>query len=281
MQQRIDTKEKTARYAFDSLREITDYIAATPETWTYRNSHENDADQSWDLGAGWKGALNMSRHGWLEGAKRTQDTLKVFRPNASVMATRNDFYGYRPNVPRYIAGAPDNMIRHATQETPAPALTIIVPVCANAGTGAEHMANLGVGLVQLIRQMESSGTRCEVYGAFTAEISGWRVTSSWLIKRANQPLDLAVLAFAIGHPAMLRRLCLALIERCPARETSSYGQASNTLVEDCVNLPPRAIVVNGMQDANNIAKTPEAALEYLRGAVADAAKGLKITVEGI
>ena len=93
------------------------------------------------------------------------------------------------------------------------ALTLIVPVNALAGVSAQSMSNFGLGVAQYINQLETDGTRVCIIGAICSKVSGKRLTHTWTIKLADQPLDLAILSFAIGHPAMFRRLGFALRER--------------------------------------------------------------------
>jgi hypothetical protein len=125
------------------------------------------------------------------------------------------------------------------------------------------MANFGVAVAQYINQMETNGVRVDVTGAMVSNVSGWRVAHTWKIKRAEQPLDLAVLTFALGHAAMFRRIGFALRERSAAPATRSYGNTVACEVSDAINAPIGAIVLNGMKDAATVAKTPEAALAYI------------------
>jgi hypothetical protein len=264
MQTRVHNK--TARYAFASLREMGTYIADTPRVWKQRAAEKDSASYSWDLNAGWTASVDMSRKGWIEGAQRTQKALKAFAPATSKPDTRIDFAGYRPHVPLYCAGAPAHMVRKASdaESGQGKVLTLAISVCANAFTSAAAMSNYGIAVAQYVNQMERAGTRVHVIGAFTVLGRGWRLTCSWTVKRADQPLDLAVLAFTIGHPAMLRRIGLAMMERqSDTPEMDAYGSAVDTLTTDLIDAPNGAIVLNGMAQANTYAATPQAALEYV------------------
>lgn len=266
MQERIDSDKLTARYWFDSLAELVRYIDNTPKTWGEASSStRNEATAKWDLKAGYNGALDMAREGWIDGAKQTQEALKVFTPATPALATRNDFYGHMPHVPRFCAGAPDNMVRHVRNPNSGAGtvLTIVITVNAIASTDARCMRNFGLAIAQYVNQMETNGTRCEVIGAITSAVSGWRVTHAWRVKSVDQPLDLAVLAFAVGHPAMFRRLGFALRERCAAPQDYAYGQSIDTRVKDVINIASGAVILNGMKDANTHAPSPKAALGYV------------------
>ena len=251
-----------ALYWFDNLSDLVAYIDNTTPTWPYRESSREQASRSWDLNAGYEGALAMARTGWLEGAQRAQEALAALPPASPAPAYKNDFYGHMPHVPRFCAGAPDNMIRHTNPPRAgwSKVLTLVVPLAANCDTNAEYMANYGLGLAQYVNQLETDGVRVEVLAAISLEISGKRVAFSWRFKEADQYLDLCALAFSVGHPAMFRRLGFSLIERCTARPIRSYGKARDTCLSDLIDAPLGAVILNGVKDANTIAKTPELAL---------------------
>lgn len=260
-----DEPGKSLRYSFDSLGELGEYIARTKRVWSQTNSETGGASASWDLNTKFPAAVELARNGWLEGADKVQDALKAFNAGTPQPDCKVDFYGFRPHVPRFCAGAPDSMIRHAPVATigSGRVLTLAVPVNANSSTGAGPMANFGVAVAQYVNQLESDGMRVEVIGMICSKVHAVRVTHSWIIKNADQPLDLAVLAFSIGHPAMFRRLGFALRERCSAREMPGYGEATAATVSDLINPAPGTVILNGMKDANTYAPTPEAALAYV------------------
>lgn len=263
MQTRRDNRK--VRFAFDSLPELGRFIEGTKRDWSANASELNPRSESWDLKVGFEGAVRLAQDGWIEGAQRMQRALDRLPPATTRPDLRNDFYGHTPNVPRFCAGAPDSMIRHATDANSGAGrvLTLYVPVNANGDVDAPSMANFGLGVVQYINQLEASGTRVELHGATCSNVVGVRVTHTFKLKSADQSLDLAVLAFAIGHPAMFRRLGFAVRERSNVREDRSYGRAQVMELGDIIDAPQRAIILNGMKEANVHAKTPEAALKYI------------------
>ena len=220
------------------------------------------------MSLGYAGALTMAANGWLEGAQRAQRELRTITPANPAPAMVTDFYGHMPHVPRHCAGAPDCMIRHANPPRfgEGRVLTLYVPLSADCYADARHMANYGLGVVQYVNQLESEGTRCEVWAVFTSHCLGakWRATESFKVKSAEQPLDLAVMAFAIGHPAAFRRLSFAANERLPrAAYTSNYGQAARATLADLIDPAHGAVILNGMTTASETARTPQSALEAI------------------
>lgn len=265
MQTRVKSGEY-ARYHFDSLSELGAYIANTPRKWRGNSSRDHYSSLDWDLHARYDACVDMARNGWTEGAQKLQEALKAFPPKTPAPDTRTDVYGFRPHVPRFCAGAPDSMIRHAdVAETGAGrVLTLVVPINAMAHVDAEHMSNFGIAVTQYVNQLETDGTRVELIGAMVSTINrDPRCAHTWVIKKAEQPLDLAVVAFSMGHPGMFRRLGFALRERCDLREDRVYGQTVEALLSDFINMPPGTVILNGMQNADTYAPTPEKGLEYV------------------
>lgn len=251
---------------FSSLADLQNYIATAPKKWSLSNSVDHYLDMDWDLRLGYTGAMELARDGWLEGAKRAQDALKAFTPATPAPDSKVDFYGHMPHVPRFCAGAPDSMIRHTTkpQFGNGKVLTLYVPVNATADVDAPNMANFGLGVAQYINQLETDGTRVELFGAMCSLLHDKnRLAHTWRVKSADQPLDLAVLAFSIGHPAMFRRLGFALRERSSVRQASNYGCSVSLRMSDIINPPAGAVILNGMKEANTTASTPAKALEYI------------------
>lgn len=261
----VPGEEGLIRFAFDSLAELGDYIANTKRTWACNSSVSADVDE-WTGYATFKQAVTMAQNGWIEGAQRSQKALKAFMPGTPKPETKVDFYGFRPHVPRFCAGAPDCMVRRDPIDAETgmgKVLTLAVPVNALGDVSGDSMSNFGVAVAQYVNQLETDGTRVELIGMIVSIVSGKRLAHSWLIKRAEQPLDLAVVAFSIGHPAMFRRLGFALRERAPVRQDSGYGRTQPGKLSDLINAPAGTVILNGMANADRYASTPEKALEYV------------------
>lgn len=260
------TDNRMSKYQFDSLAELSRWISGTRPTWRYRSSVTQEATSGWDLSAGYDGALRMAHVGWIEGAQRAWDNLNQLNPKEPAPALRTDFYGHMPHVPRFCAGAPDSMIRHHHTPTVGNGcvLTLYVPVSANCSQKAQYMSNFGIGLAHYVEQLERDGMRVELYACMTLDrYHDKRLSIAWLVKNADQPVDLAVLAFSIGHPAAFRRLGFAVIERSDVPQVITYGHATNAKLSDFIDPPSGAYILNGLLNANANAVTPKAASEYI------------------
>lgn len=269
MQKQIE--RKLSRYSFDSLRELGTWIDATPRKWKQEQSRNNARAYEWDLDAGYDKAVQLARTGWIEGAQTVQASLKSLAPRQPAPRERNDFYGFRPHVPRYCAGAPDCMIRHEGDTGSGKSLSLVIDICVSGATSARSMSLYGVAVAHYIKQQELEGVRCEVRVAATVILKGTRETCSVLVKRAGQPLDLAVIAYAIGHPAFFRRLWFAFCERAGSPEEYGYGSIDKVRLADVLGAPASSVVLYGMNNCSF--RTPEAALEALSVEINSKQKG--------
>lgn len=264
---------KLTRVTFDSLADVARYLETAPRKWPYEESRKNDSSAAWDLNTSYDDAVRMARDGWIEGAQQAQQLLKAFTPDSPAPDQRIDFYGHMPHVPRYCAGAPDSMIRHTNPPRigGGKVLTLYVAVNMSAGVDARYARNFGLGVAQYINQLETDGMRIELYAATalnqTYSDDSRRIAHVWKIKSAEQPLDLAVVAFAIGHPAMFRRLWFAMMERSDVPANRGYYYPKDVRRGDIVDIPNHAYILNGMRKANSYASTPEAALEHIQGEI--------------
>jgi hypothetical protein len=170
------------------------------------------------------------------------------------------------------------MLRPATEavEGSQQVITLAVAVNAMADTKARHMANYGTAIAKYIDDLEAAGNQVEVIAAIVSEVSGVRCAHSWTVKRAGGTINLATLAFSIGHPAAFRRFGFGLRERLPrelVQEDSCYGFSVDLKLSDLINPPHGTIILNGMRNAHSVARTPEAALaavgEQIEAAMTD------------
>lgn len=257
----------TYRFRFDSLQEVQRYIENTPRTWNLRDSEdEGQRSQSWDLNAGYRGALKLARDGWREGAKSLHNGLVHLPAIDTVQDWHFDVAGQIPDVGRYCAGMPDNMIHYTDDPDNGshPIITLCVPVNATANVKAQNMSNFGLAVARYVDELEAAGKRVELLACIVSLVSRVRVAHIWTVKRANEHMDLESVAFSLGHPAAFRRLGFALRERSPVPTDPSYGYSKDMCLDDVIDPTPGAIILNGMKDANNVADTQERALAHVR-----------------
>lgn len=149
-------------------------------------------------------------------------TLTVPRP-----ARRIDVCGEVPHPARAAAGDPASMIRRARRDVSMrPVSRWLVHMGARAYVDAHQRVNRGAAILALLDAIETSGVRVEVELVMRADgvpdVKGhWE--STIMMKRAEEPLDLDVAAFALVCPAIHRWLDFGLRNAASGKSTSYVG----------------------------------------------------------
>lgn len=255
----------TIRFYFPSMQAVQRYIEATKRTWSVKQSIDQTPEMGWDLNAGYQGALKLAKDGWRDGGAELKEMLEALPPITVADDICHDVAGFMPDVGRYCAGIPDNMYREADGDYGSKAVvSLFVPVNATASVSAKYMRNYGLALARYIDEMEAGGRQVELLAGIVSEVSGKRLAHVWTVKQAGTQMDYGNIAFAVGHPAVFRRFGFALRERSPVRTDYGYGYSQDAKLDDIINADPGLIILNGMKDADRIARTPEAAIASVR-----------------
>jgi hypothetical protein len=190
---------------------------------------------------GYGAAERLLRDGWPEGAEQAakMQARLVFAVAEANVAERHvtyyDVAGEEPDVGRYLAGEPENMLDFRLEDVPAfgRVAQVVFDGCVSAGVKAKHLMQAAVIVGALIDSLELSGIRCEFVvryrhrtvcnndaGSIVAcELEHW-------VKRANHPLDLAKVVAAM-HPSAFRRVAFRWIE-CLNGINGGYGSVDTS-----------------------------------------------------
>lgn len=270
------------RIQFESLSEMVTWIRDTPRAWRQSSSVSSGRGRDWDLGAGYEGALKLAQEGWEEGIKNIA-ALAMVVPNNTITTKEYSVAGDFPDVPRYLAGDPFNMVKRGKQRVPKPAITIVVNTVASAAVNARDMANYGAAIVALVDRLESRGIRVELLGCVCYDsLQRGKATIAWTIKRAEDHLDLASVAFSLAHPACFRRLSFGVVERSARElETMSYGRCGSVTAERLLDCPEDALCIDGVQHNPGACATMPGALAFAKGQINKAAGDAIVELEDL
>jgi len=240
-------KPERTIFQFDSLLEMAQWSANTPREWTTKSSVA-EREHSWDLSAGYDGAVELARSGWEDGVGKVSALISSL-PTGQRAERTYSLGGDYPDVARAVSGDPFNMVRRGNAHKPRQTMTICVNVCCSSGTSAQRMANFAAAMVSIVDRLENRGVRVELIGcAVIATDNRSRASIAWTIKSAGDPLDLSAVAFGLGHPAMFRRLVFGAWERTPrALQSRAYGRVVPMQEQDVLNLPDDALCIDGLQ----------------------------------
>jgi len=189
-------------------------------------------------------ALALAADGgyWADGAERMVQGVAdaaALRENYAQPMIHNDVAGFAPDVPAYLAGIPDCMMSYEPGDmttAATPTVTIGVGTCSY-GVSTQSIENRGIAILSLIDSLESIGYRVQL-DYVGDNIDGPKSSLKRIrviLKRAGDHWNPGSVAFALCHPAMLRRLTVGLLERdvdSVARTTCGYGIGDDGYIND-------------------------------------------------
>jgi hypothetical protein len=116
-----------------------------------------------------------------------------------------------------------------TEKAGAPPIDIVVSGCASYKVSAEQICNKGAAILAAIDVLEQRGCAVSVRAEFTSGETTqgssipYRLSYTVTLKRPGDVLDVDAMAFALMHPAMLRRVIFAAKEHSPAMYRKVLG----------------------------------------------------------
>jgi hypothetical protein len=261
----------------DSLPDIMRWIERTPRNWDAHKSETSSSSSDWDMGAGWQGALELCRTGWREGGKAMNLVFDALpRAQGAAMSFKYNPAHGRFSLSKYLADNPNMFKRRvkAEGEVKSPIVYLAVNISAHGGTSATALHNYGAAVAAAVEALELSGARVQVdaYCVSTCGNAGkHRAVVGWNVKQAAESLNMAALAFSVAHPASLRRIMFALLERTPAAfEAWGYGMPTDILPSDLPDAPPQTVIINTSRKASSACRTAPAAVEAVQATINEA-----------
>jgi hypothetical protein len=188
-----------------------------------------DIEPKWRGAKSHKEALRMAREGSPEHRELMVKGLEAVRPftvYAPQHVRRRDVAGDHPDMGRAAAGDPLSMWRRAKRDVAVrPVSRWLVHMGANSFVEASARVNRGAAILALLDSVERAGVRVELELVMKAhgvpDVKYW--DSRVMVKEADQPLDLDVVAFALVCPAIHRWLDFGLRNGATGRSTGIVG----------------------------------------------------------
>lgn len=205
---------------FDDVSDLLAYIQDDHNTaeWRYSKasrSLENHRN-SWYGTERFEDAVHLLRFGWPEGRDKILDgagLIPAVQSYAVVPSINYDVAGGIVDVPEFCAGNPECMLDvNPISLKEAPIIRLWVSCSFSAMVSPELITNFGICMLSAIDALESAGYQLEVKWVQYAESENLGNMHSLTIKHAGQQVDADLLAFAIAHPSMLRRISFHLTE---------------------------------------------------------------------
>lgn len=231
---------KSITVYFNSLSELLKYIdnspAKTCDVFEKRVNYKKLKD--FNLVGNYDEAVKLAKTGWEEGKKNIKNLLDTkYNINADSVKTKSEYSiaGYQCSVPRYLQGIPTNMINSKRVPTKQKTMTVVKHVGFLGDVSTETIIDNSAKALAIVQKLESQGVRCNLdiispatTSHFGGHFGGIIVTIRVRIKNSTEKLNLGVIAFALSHPDMLRRIifaarvCVAKDENIPDIPKNSF-----------------------------------------------------------
>lgn len=255
----IRSNGKTKILIGENLRDVAAFLRNNPPVWSCSatGSRQLGAGTSWDLGVGYEGAWRLADEGWSQGAADLQTAVNAIEPDQVLPELKWDFGGERVDVPRYLGGSPDCMVRKGANHRQRRVVHLVVNGTVSASVSAKTIAAYGAALTAVVDTIENSGRRVEIDIVYAISNLGQydgdkRCIVGWKVKEAGDHCDMAAIAFSIAHPAAFRRIGFALMERLPRDyQNSGYGMCAKVRPDDLAALEMAgAFILPGVGESN-------------------------------
>lgn len=186
-------------------------------------------------GATWEEALRLAVDGWHLPLQEQRITVGALRERAGlgapVMSLEPvwDVTGSEVDIGAYLAGEPECMVDSVPRRVSrrGKVVTFLIPAAYSHETPHGSVRNRGLALVALCAALIEAGHGVEIWSGFTARAGEDEVHSGVArVITPGEPLDVGRLIFAVAHPAMLRRLWLAVWDGQDAATAAAFKAAS-------------------------------------------------------
>jgi len=231
----ITLSETEGQVVFESWREFVNYADTT------LSDMPEDKRQSRELGKmecdspltpywhgaskTWEEAVQLAKGGWMEGSRAIESQFLELVLPVEDTKMESVFSVTGPGtlaLGRYVEGHPKSWLtRRRTPittgaENTRGVIKMAVNISQSAVVSAYSRFQVGAAILALIETLERNYRRVELM--FCNAIRGGRVGSirvGTVVKRADEPFNLATLAYAFANTATQRRLCFSVRESLP------------------------------------------------------------------
>jgi len=197
-----------------------------------KSSHEKDHDRD-----PWHGTLDFStaiematQTGWPEGRTLLHDSLTAALPRPTYFPSLEfSVAGAFPLIPLFAAGDPECMVTDpgSILRSAQPIVRIDYNNWISSSVTPRDMILRGAAVLSFANSLEQRGQQTELRIVGNSQANNQTFRISIIYKPAGETLDLDRAAFAIAHPASLRRLAFAIMEQHPKLESNfchGYGR---------------------------------------------------------
>jgi hypothetical protein len=155
--------------------------------------------------------------------------------------------GFAPNVPAYLAGRPDSMLRTVHQRGSSPVVDVVWSVSVGGGITAAQVASVANVFFNAITRVEESGRSIRLYVSDSARVPGEAHAYRCLVKGANERISCFKLAYCVINPSFLRRHGFRWLECCGCKSSRFWGYGQVLPIESLRSAFPGCVVLDYYQ----------------------------------
>lgn len=259
--------------SFDSLAEAIEFGNKGKLNPDFsRDSHSTN--ESFTGTPNWPYMEKVAENGWTKGRALVAASLEtIFQTGAAQLAAGEaieyDIAGHYPDAALAASGETFAMVNAGDLAADKPIIKLVVNLAASCHVNKKFLANRGAAIAALVDQIESAGNSCEIH-AVSPSTNDSKKEKNYLqcecivLKRAGERLGIDEIAFGLGHPSMLRRVCLAIMENDPWLYNKGFNLGyglPRDLQADA--LPADAIYIRRLDNSHSYS-TPELAMETIQ-----------------
>lgn len=221
-------------------------------------------------GGQWAGADSLSEavriceNGWNGGRKTVEDVMGRLQTSLKQMARDmvpqmvHDVAGAYPDMGLFMEGEPECMVQFVANDdqTVGQVCRILVDCGASSLYTAEWMQKRAGAVCALVQALTMVGKSVEVWIASAVTIGKKTHDTTVCVHQAGKSLNVDDIAFALGHPAMLRQMIFSVRhDKVMGYDTQDMGRTCGHIAETKQYLSPEVIVERA---ENEPAGTPDA-----------------------
>lgn len=204
---------------------------------TYGGSHQpaykDWGDVAWHGTDSLASAISMLANGWDAGRKVVDNIVGSLESELQMVAHDMvqemvyDTAGAYPDMGRYMEGEPECMVQFVptTDTTSGQVTRLLIDNGASARYSADWMTKRAGAVAALVHVLNMVGKSVEVWIASAVKIDSKVHDTVVCVHRAGAPLNVDSIAFALGHPSMLRRIMF----EARYDKTTGHGHAGSTI----------------------------------------------------
>lgn len=229
----------------DNIKEYMYYFDSITDTYRYIMDNKKEIPSGASTlkrdkfygGISFKEALKRLLNGDEELAKDINN-IKIDGIVAEKLTFKyiNDIQGVVPNVPNFLMGLPQSMVRiqRTKIKSSQKILNLVFDISVSCMITKEEYMQVSKLFLDVIDKVEKMGYRCNLYIAAVSVSESEKFMNTFLIKlkNSNELFNRYKCSFVLGHMSMFRRIMFRLIELADENDInvefySGYGTVTN------------------------------------------------------